>query len=78
MRIKKENTMCIIIDDQEKLIPSILEKEQLLFCFCHSPKILEPAKNQNTLQKRTRRNCTYFKRSIKNTRKNKSLRQNYI
>ena len=30
MRIKKENTMCIVIDDQEKLIPSILEKEHLL------------------------------------------------
>ena len=30
MRITAENTMCIIIDDQEKLIPTILEKEKLL------------------------------------------------
>ena len=30
MRITKENTMCMIIDDQQKLIPTILEYEQLL------------------------------------------------
>ena len=30
MRITRENTMCIIIDDQQKLIPSILDNQQLL------------------------------------------------
>lgn len=30
MRITRENTMCIVIDDQQKLIPTILEQKQLL------------------------------------------------
>lgn len=30
MRITRENTMCIIIDDQQKLIPSILNEQELL------------------------------------------------
>ena len=30
MRITRENTMCIIIDDQQKLIPTILQHKQLL------------------------------------------------